>query len=311
MSEVQQSTQSQASASGEPYSVEGEMNQKLEPSKGADRLLTSTGTMTPDPTRTDADKQIIDPAPGEPAQQSEPAQGDILTSVKTETELPEWVKDLPEEFQSNPNVTKYKTLDELVKGHVNAVSLLGKKQISMGLDSPDEYKFELDGSLLDPDDEQGLKVLAHKFGLSNENATLMAQALNSRLHALADQEQADEQTQIQDSVNELKTRWGKDVDTNLSMWNHFLEQQPLLKEVVLENNLGNDWKTIAAVYEIARQFEDGSNAAPRPTYSVQSIDEQIAAMRQTPQFREEGHPQHAEAMRQYEALYKKKAEMLG
>ena len=52
------------------------------------------------------------------------------TETPTETTPENWYDSLPDEYKSNPNVTKYKSQEELLNGHINLTKKIGEKGLT-------------------------------------------------------------------------------------------------------------------------------------------------------------------------------------
>ena len=117
------------------------------------------------------------------------------TETPTETTPENWYDSLPDEYKSNPNVTKYKSQEELLNGHINLTKKIGEKGLTKPetdedwnnayafLGKPEtieSYKYTPNEELPDEIqlDEQmatSFKEVAHEIGLNpNQYEKLMS-----------------------------------------------------------------------------------------------------------------------------------------
>lgn len=91
---------------------------------------------------------------------------DTAAPVVEDTQAPEgteqpksWLEQLPEEARKDPNISKYKTPDEFIKGHQNLVKLVGAKGVIVPKeDAPAEEKDKFYNSLGRPEKPEGYKI---------------------------------------------------------------------------------------------------------------------------------------------------------
>lgn len=94
-----------------------------------------------------------------------------------------WLDSMPEEFKSNPNLAKFKSIDELAKSYLNQTSLLGKKVAEFAAEdisklydkmgrpeSADKYEFEGE---IDEAIKKEFAEIAYNSGLTKEQAAKM------------------------------------------------------------------------------------------------------------------------------------------
>ena len=150
-----------------------------------------------------------------------------------------WQHALPKEARENPNVSKYKTSDDFVKGHLSAVERVGKsiiipdekatpeerKAFKMKLGVPetaDGYTLKAPeklhaGAQATPEIEKAFKAYVHKHDLTKAQAEgmypeflLMASQNIERMEAAQKEKSVAAQT-------ELKGKWGNDYDNNVAL----------------------------------------------------------------------------------------------
>ena len=144
-----------------------------------------------------------------------------------------------DKYADNPNISKYKTVGDLVRGHSEAVKLVGAKGVilpgekaeqaeidrfynSIGRpEKPDGYKLSTLENLhpevkITPESEAGFKALVHKHGLTAKQADglykeyfgMISGSMTKRDESLA--------ASRHEAEKSLRTDWGADYDKNLA-----------------------------------------------------------------------------------------------
>ena len=192
-----------------------------------------------------------------------------------------WFDSLPDSLKTDPNITKYKTLDEFASGHVNAVKLIGQKGVIIPKpDAPQEDIDKFYNTLGRPEKADGYKLSAvenlhksiqvtpeaqkaffdqaHKLGLTNAQAdnlnkwymTVMSQVLTNQDKSNDDR--------LKEVGTKLQQEWGKDYQQNLTLANRFLEK--FGSKDIAEKYLGEsaDPELIKVVASAAKAFSEDS-----------------------------------------------------
>jgi hypothetical protein len=158
-----------------------------------------------------------------------------------------WFDSLPDPIKTDPNITKYKNLDEFATGHLNAVKLVGAKGVIVPKpDAPPEEHDKFYNSLGRPEKPEGYKLSPmenlhksiqitpesqkvymeqmHKLGLTNSQADNLNKWYMGVLNqALTSQDQAHE-AKLKEVGTKLQQEWGKDYQLNVTMANRLLEK---------------------------------------------------------------------------------------
>lgn len=150
-----------------------------------------------------------------------------------------WQMALPKEARENPNVSKYKTSDDLVKGHLSAVERVGKSIIipdekatpeerkafyqKLGVpEKPEDYQLKAPEKLhekvkVTPEVEKAFKAFSAKHNLTKAQASeiypeflLMGSQAQERADAEAKERSVAAQTA-------LKGKWGGEYDNNVAL----------------------------------------------------------------------------------------------
>ena len=158
--------------------------------------------------------------------------------------MPNFIETLPEEMKSqipaelagNPNLTKYGTFPDFIKGHINAVSELGKKGViipdanatdevksnfrkAMGIpEKAEEYKFTpIEGIKTNPDLEVQIKGLFHKHGIPSAAGDGLQQDYIKLVYGMEQARVKAEGEVILTAQNALKQEWGNKYDENVQL----------------------------------------------------------------------------------------------
>lgn len=178
----------------------------------------------------------------------------------------EFYSSLPEGIGEHGAVKKYKTVPDLVKGHINANSMIGKKaeeflksedpeivsKRNEWLGIPDEYNFTLpeksDEIPYNEDAIEGFKQKAKEIGLSQKQAQDLLDWDFSRAGEL--QEGVKQQlVEMRDKAEEtLKADWGRNYQPNLQKVKQATDYLGIT-EVLEQTGLGNEPMVLKAVLD--------------------------------------------------------------
>tara|TARA_X000001382_G_scaffold83599_1_gene59158 strand:+ start:5576 stop:6415 length:840 start_codon:yes stop_codon:yes gene_type:complete len=234
------------------------------------------------------------------------------TTTPTVEEAPtesDWKSSLPEDLRSNPNFAKYTSMESFAKGHLNAVSMLGKEPELKVPDNEDEraefynklgrpatneeYQFK---SFEVPDNlqeyvshrEQSFREVSHKIGLSSTQA--------SELHEWYMQGNADTAKQAEEitaqnqkeGFNALKSDWGEAYDKNLQSSQFALSEfaDEEFVEYLESTGLGDHPSMIKIFHKISEgmigegKLEAGNDGSSTP----EQLDTEIKSIMANPDY---------------------------
>lgn len=233
-----------------------------------------------------------------PAAEAAPSQ-DLLQPAETEASTPAAEFIIPDAYKEAKCLQDIKSQDDLFKSFVNSQDLIGKKVADMSAEdlskyytklgrpeTADAYKIENE-DLQEGTDLDWLKVSAHKAGISNEQLNALVGAGAERDKNLLEASNA-EIAKAQDAqIAEVKEAFGYDFEDKIKATNKALNYfggEELLS-LLKENNLGNNPIVIKAFHNASKLLsehkgiEGGTSA---PTQSIESIEAQIASVRNDP-----------------------------
>tara|TARA_R100001594_G_scaffold58437_2_gene92411 strand:+ start:4467 stop:5300 length:834 start_codon:yes stop_codon:yes gene_type:complete len=260
-------------------------------------------------------------------------------SVDTSTEQVEksWIDELPEEFREEKVLTKYKSVNDLAKGHVHLSRMQGSSINIPGEDATDEDRAEFytklgrpesskDYELERPDlpddlpyDEnavKGFQDLAFELGLNNDQAKGIMQFYNQWMSdSYVDAKHEADQVR-NDGEAELRKHWGmKGYDRNVNLATRTVKEfgDENLVKVLEETNMGSHPAMVKFCAEIGKRF---SEAKPLAADSDTSFLDADSAKKEINYMLSKGskhkyasaifdatHQDHQEAMRHRDRLY--------
>lgn len=178
----------------------------------------------------------------------------------------EFYSSLPEGIGEHGAVKKYKTVPDLVKGHINANSMIGKKAEDFlksddpeivakrkeWLGIPDTYELNTpeitEGSLYSQEAIDGFKVKAKELGLSGQQAQALLDWDFERAQNVQDGVQ-EQMTQMRtDAEQTLKSEWGKNYQPNLQKVKQATDFLGIT-EMLDQTGLGNEPLVLKAVLD--------------------------------------------------------------
>lgn len=192
----------------------------------------------------------------------------------------EWLQSIPEGWRADPNVAKYKTMEDFLGGHKALVSKLGERATEKMVGSPEEYSWKPKRDL-DADTVTFAKSAVHALGLSDEKAAKVldyhfdtiakmqeeaAQAQQEQIDALSTQAEAE-------AVRVLKDQWGPQFDTRIRNAQSVINSIPEISALCENESLHNSPEFIKVLDVLHTKFGmDRPAAAPPSASSVPSGD---------------------------------------
>jgi hypothetical protein len=188
---------------------------------------------------------------------------------------------LPAEAKSDPSITKYKTGEDLFKGHKNLVEMIGKKGVtlpaegasedevnkfynSMGRpEKSDAYQFAKVENLhpevaVTAEAEKGMKDILHKVGLSNKQADALNTLYLTRMsEALVKRDQENEQSK-KETQTVLQREWGNKYPENLALANRLVKVFGGDNVIAALGDLGGNPDVLKFLSSIGRKLSEDS-----------------------------------------------------
>jgi len=261
----------------------------------------------------------------------------VTTDTATETiETPteNWYDSLSDEYKSNPNVTKYKSQEDFLNGHINLTKKIGEK----GLTKPETdedwnnaYAFlgkpeTIEGYEYTPNEElpdeiqlneqmaTSFKEVAHEIGLNpNQYKKLMSSYMAMNEQGFKERkEQMD--AELLASEKELKETWGQAYDQNIEMARNIVKKYDnggkltkLLETPFNGSSLGNNPVLLNMLANVAKStMEDGGlvgRGAGIPT--SEDLETELGKLINHPAYLDGNNPEHKQIAKQVSNIYKK------
>lgn len=261
---------------------------------------------------------VLAGASNEPAKQEPTAQ-----------EVADWKASLPDELKSAKSIQSIKSVEDLVKSHINAQSVIGKKFEDMTPEQMETY-FNKQGRPETPDGYQldapegsdenlvgWFKNTAHELGLPAEQTGKLFSAYNELVANQQQQAEVAAQSQSIEDVKALKREFGPDFDKRSELAVRALEEfgGEDLKELVISSGLGNNPTLVKAFAKAGAMLAEGKfvagNTSGKFGLTASEASSKIDTLRNDSAFMKAyTNPSSAgykDALKQMEDLYKVKS----
>jgi hypothetical protein len=212
------------------------------------------------------------------------------TNAAETTPLPEETKEtvaqnpfdlIPEEIRSDPNIAKYKSIDELAKGHLEVVKLVGKKGVIVpgpnaseeekakfyeAVGRPktaDDYKLEYPKEMhpkitVSPESEAAFKQVGHKLGLTNEQINgLNGWYMSTVSQGLTKQDEATKAS-FEAAQTQLRTEWGPEFNANVTLAKRVIEKYGGKEAAQSFGDLGNNVAVLRFLANVGKKMSEAS-----------------------------------------------------
>lgn len=233
------------------------------------------------------------------------------------TSTPDWKSFITiDEYKNNTDVKNAKSLDDYIKGSINASKMIGSRVAipaegdekgwnefydKLGrpktvneyeFEKPDEKFLKENGLVYDAEAIESFKPFAHKLGLSKKQASELVKwysDLNAGRYR-SSMEQAEKQSAKEEAeaLGKLKESWGKEYDGRKAQLDRFLQEtmNENLANAVTKSGLGNNPSFIEWIYNMA---SDKMNKISPPgghstTTSADVLETKISELRKSPEF---------------------------
>ncbi len=249
-----------------------------------------------------------------------------------------WYTSLPQEIATNPNITKFTSVEELAKGHINMSTLLGRDKIPMPktdqefidvmrrLGSPTEAgEFKLGEevgpafTLQDaeqfvhskaPEFKKEFKERMHEFGMTQKQAEKTYDWYIKSLHESHTAQTAQVETEMQMCGDALRSQWGEAMQVNLKIAGQAMQKffGPEVTAKVDAAGLGRDPKFVQVMYEIGSRASEelGIDKRGFSARTPQELDADISTLMGHPAFLDKSHPEHKAIQAKVTALFQRR-----
>jgi len=245
-----------------------------------------------------------------------------------------WTDSLPESFRDNVNVSKYKSMDDFMTGHMNAIKKLGEKGIERPTSDADQATWDAyyerigrpttpdgytdwkpeevlnaDGTTtemftVDPEMYKGAREEFHRLGLNDEQAQgVMSLYANTSISQ--SQSQADIQNAMAaESQSKLRQEWGDKFDAKMKSLVGVADSLGI-KQDLLDAKLGNNYNVIKMLDKIRGQMGEAQITGDN-TITGGGFQDRLNQIMSHPAYKDKTHPDHHRMQQQRLDLYKQK-----
>jgi hypothetical protein len=268
---------------------------------------------------------------GAPSANPEPIANSAPDAIPT-TEL--WHETLPDEFKNSKNISKYNSLDEMLRGHENLSKKIGEKNLEMpGEDAStaDWDKFyskvgrpdSVDGySKYEPDmvvDGEGNEIGAFEFDpnkLAEVQKRLHAKGASDSVMQEVMSSFAEISTQervaaldimdqkAQQAESELRREYGDKYEAQMKSVGAIAESLGI-KDTLLEAGLGNDLSVIRMLQGLGSKIGESAITGDARG-AAGGYESRMAALKAHPAAKSKSHPEFHSIQSQITNLYKEK-----
>jgi len=252
-----------------------------------------------------------------------------------------WYDSINEKYRDNPNITKYKSMDDFLEGHLNQASLVGKKGLQpLGPDatpeereafysrigrpeSPDAYEWDAptveitgeDGEVqqvpmvnLEPELMSETMKVFHENGLNNDQVSKVMNMFAEHEHARhqegIDQFANEQEQKAMESKTNLMQEWGDKFETKLNAVNNVVNKFGLA-DTLKDSGLANDYRVIKMFESMIDKVGEGQITGDMsPTGG--GFEDTVKAIRSSDAYNNPMDPGHKAAHDKLINLYEKR-----
>ena len=281
-------------------------------------------------------QEIVPPSKGDTAGATgaNPSQGAAPAAQPSSQPSGEWFNALPEDLRGDQNITKYKSVEDIARAHVSAVSMLGRDKIPMPksdaefrdvyskLGMPDnakDYKFmekdygipeEIYPQSVRDADKLWYQEQSHKLGFTQKqfesayDAYMTHQTDGLRSMKMAQDIEMAKCGQMMDEV------WGEAKDFNLKVANRAMTKffGENTAQAIAASGLGRNFEFIQGMHRLGeRSLEElGIDKRGNTTRTPEQINEEVANLQAHPAYFDKQHPEHMAVQQKVIALLERK-----
>ncbi len=239
------------------------------------------------------------------------------------------LESIPEEVRKDPNIAKYKSLEELAKGHLETVKLVGRKGVIVPTENATpEEKAAFFNSIGRPEKADGYKLtpvenlhksvqitpesskayfdVAHRLGLTQAQADgLNKWYLESVSGGLAKQDQATE-AMANEAATKLRQEWGPDFGVNLARANKLIQKFGGKDGTAAFGDLGNNPAVLKVLASIGKKMSEDTirlGGVPDLEQTPETAKQQIVEINKKIQATSQDAPEYQGLLKQKKELY--------
>lgn len=232
---------------------------------------------------------------------------------------PEWMANLPEDLKASKSLGKFKDVENLARGYVNAEQLLGRDKIPMPKTDAEfeevytklgcpadvkEYKVQYATEKLPEPLKEALASdlkdflpLAKSVGLNNKQANKLFGAFAEHMQGIHDRTEAQRDLEFTKAEAAIRAEYGEAMDVKLNLVNRMISTlggQDVV-QAIANSGLGRNPEFIKMMVKLGEQHAEelgvdktGNASLMTPT----AIKQQIAELQAHPAYLDASHPEH-------------------
>ena len=241
-----------------------------------------------------------------------------------------WYSGLPEDLHGDPNITKYQSMEDFARGHVSAVSMLGRDKIAMPksdaeyrdvyakLGMPktaDDYQFEqveynIPSDIYSPEardaDLKAFRGWAHELGLTSKQASGLYNKFMKHQEGGMQSLNRWQDIEMAKCNDIMQQTWGEAAEANLTVANRALTKifGKDVADAVAASGLGRNFGFIQGLHQLGtRSLEElGIDKRGNSTRTPEQLNQEIGQLQAHPAYFDSSHPEHRQVNDQVLAL---------
>lgn len=262
--------------------------------------------------------------------------GDPMAGAPTPEPTPapaatSWLDSMPEDLRASQSLTKFKDVEALARGYVNAEQFVGRDKIPMPrtdsefadvfrrLGAPENVEgytlnskdFEQygQGAL---DDLAAFKAMALEAGLTDTQATKLFNSYVANMSERLTTANVNFELEKQNARNVLTQKYGQAYEANMQKANRTLTYlaSPELIENITNSGLGNNPEFIDMMVKISEHYveEQGLDKSMGNQMSVNQLNEELSKLTSHPAYFDGSHPEHKLVVQKAQAIFEQLAQ---
>lgn len=234
---------------------------------------------------------------------------------------PSWMADLPEDLKASKSVSKFKDVENLARGYINAEQLLGRDKIPVPRtdeefaevysrlgrpDAPEGYEVNLKELVQDEwaattlqDEVKNFLPVAHNLGLNKKQAHELVKFYAQNTIAERERMESAAEYDTRAAAEVLRKDFGRDYDKNIELANRTISSiaSKDLLESINATGLGRNPEFIKMLVKIgSTHLEDRGVDKLQAAGTQNSLKGQIEAAQRDPAYLDNTHPGHRRAV---------------
>lgn len=259
----------------------------------------------------------------------EPSGQEVTGQTQVQFEGPEWLSGMPDDLRNAKSLHKFKDIENVARGYVNAESMLGRDKIPMPktdeefadayakLGCPadaNDYQYSLDdvpnehlkGAF--EADLKGFRDVAKNMGLNQKQMAGLFDYYKGNVMEAHRQQSAQVEYEVADAEAKLKSEFGQAYNAKIAIADRALSYYGSegLIDTIKASGLGRNPDFIKFMAQIGAEHaeEIGIDKSGQSVATAKDLQSQINKAQQDPAYLDGTHPQHRMAVERVELLFR-------